>query len=239
MSGTGDDPMLLAAEYALGTLDLADMRAAESMMARDPAFADEVARWEARLDPLLAAIPPLQPPPAIWSRLVLATGTGVDVGRATVAKRSGSGAWRIATGASLAVAAGLALFAFLPRPPVPGVEPARFAAALSPIGQPARYIAVSQPDGSLSIVDVGTVPASPGRSFELWALPAGATAPVSLGVLQPGQRLVASPAVRPSAQEQLLVSDEPSGGSKTGAPTGPVVFGGQLVPLSPAATPGR
>lgn len=243
MSGTESDPMLLAAEYALGTLDLAEMRDAEATMARDPAFAAEVALWDRRLSPLGGAVQPMQPPAAVWSRLALAAGIVADGGAAVRsperARRGGRGFWPAATGLSLALAAGLAMFAFLPRPPAPGAEPARFAAALSPIGQPARFLAETRADGSMSITSLSPQEPQAGRSFELWALPQGATAPVSLGVLRPGERIAAPSSARPSAQEQLLVSDEPAGGSPTGAPTGPVLFGGTLAPLSPVATPGR
>ena len=234
MSGTEDDPMLVAAEYALGVLDLGDMRDAEAMIARNPAFAAEVALWERRLSPLHALVRPVPPPPAVWSRLALATGLGADR-----PVRSGQGGWRAATGVSLALAAGLALFAFLPRPPAPGTEPARFAGALTPTGQSARFVVETRADGSLSLTSLDGAPPAPGRSFELWALPQGASVPVSLGVWQPGQRVAPPLSARPSAQEQLLVSDEPAGGSPTGAPTGPVLFGGRLVPVSPAATPGQ
>ncbi len=233
MSGTADDPAALAAEYALGCLDVASMREAEALAARDPAFAADIAAWEARLAPLHALVPPVQPPAALWSRLALATGAaGVPV------RRSGRGFWQGATAVSLAIAASLALFAFLPRPPSQTAQPALFEAALAPMGTPAKFVAQSRPDGSLAVtsLDGGAAPA--GRSYQLWALPQGATTPVSLGLLSPGTQLVTPPS-RASAQEQLLVSDEPSGGSPTGGPTGAVLFGGKLVPLSPAATPGR
>ena len=237
MSGSEDDPMLLAAEYALGSLDLAEMREAEAIAARDPAFASEIVYWQDQLSPLNALVAPVPPPPAIWSRLVLATGIGAEVGM-PAARRSRLGLWRAATGFSLALAASLALFAFLPRPPPPAVEPARFAAAIAPMATPARYLAESRPDGSIAITSLDGAPAPAGRSFQLWALPQGATAPVSLGVLPPGEQVV-TPPDRASAQEQLLVSDEPAGGSPTGAPTGAVLFGGKLVPVNPAAAPGR
>ncbi len=229
-----DDPMLLAAEYALGTLDLAEMRDAEAMAARNPDFAAEILYWQNRLRPLNGLISPVQPPPALWSRLALATGIGSDR-RST---RRGLGAWQAATGFSLALAASLALFAFLPRPPATPSESPRFAAALAPLNSPARFLAESRPDGSITITSFDTAPAPVGRSYQLWGLPQGATTPVSLGLLPPGQRVV-TPPDRASAQEQLLVSDEPTGGSPTGAPTGAVLFGGRLVSVNPAATPGQ
>ena len=237
MSGGDDDPRLLAAEYALGSLDLAEMREAESIAARDPGFASEVEFWQQSLSPLNALIAPVPPPAVVWSRLVLATGIGAAV-RETSGRTRGVRAWQAATGVSLAIAAGLALVAFLPRPPAPGAEPARFAAAIAPTATPARYLAESRPDGSISVTSLGGTPAPAGRAYQLWALPQGATAPVSLGVLPPGQEVVTSPQ-RASADEQLLVSEEPAGGSPTGAPTGAVVFGGKLVAINPAATPGR
>lgn len=232
MSGGEEDPALLAAEYALGCLDLADMREAEARAARDPAFAAEIADWRIRLGPLHLLATPVQPPAALWSRLVLATGI------AAPPVRRGRGAWQAATAVSLALAASFALFAFLPRPDTPAGEPARFAAALAPVAAPARYVAESRPDGSIAVTSLDATPAPNGRAYQLWALPQGATTPVSLGLLSPGSQLVTPPA-RASAQEQLLVSEEPTGGSPTGGPTGSVVFGGKLVPLSPATIPGR
>lgn len=224
--------MLLAAEYALGSLDLADMREAEAAVARDPAFAAEVAFWQRRLHPLSRAVSPVQPPAALWQRLALATGIEADpLPRAAPVRRTGR-FWPAATAASLALAACLALFAFLPRPPAPGAEPARFAAALAPLSAPARFLAETQADGSIAITTLDPAAAPAGRDLQLWALPQGAVTPVSLGVLTPG-RQVLTPAQRASAQEQLLVSDEPAGGSPTGQPTGAVLFGGKLVPLSP------
>ncbi len=223
--------MLLAAEYVLGSLDLAEMREAEAIAARDPAFAGEIAYWQQRLSAMGELVTPVKPPPLLWSRLALATGAGSSTPR-----RSGSAIWKAATGVSLAIAASLALFAFLPRPPGSDVEPARFAAALAPLNTPARFLAEARPDGTIQLTSLDSAGAPAGRSYELWALPQGATAPVSLGVLPSGEHVV-RPAQRATANEQLLVSDEPAGGSPTGAPTGAVLFGGKLVPVSPVVKP--
>ena len=66
------------------------------------------------------------------------------------------------------------------------------------------------------------------KDLELWALPKGETKPHSLGVFPPsGRQLTAELA----PDTQLLVSLEPKGGSPTGQPTGPVLYGGWLTTI--------
>lgn len=235
MTAYDDEPGMLAAEYVLGSLDLAEMRDAEALLERDAGFGREVTFWQDHLAPLTSLVVPVTPPAALWSRLALATGIGGDPRRS---RPGNPRLWQGTTAAALALAASFAAAAFLPGAPPTVVPGARFAAALAPLATPARFLAETQPDGSIVVVSLGNAPAPQGRDFQLWELPQGATAPVSLGVLPTGQRVIA-PAQRPLAQTQLLVSEEPAGGSTTGAPTGPVVFGGTLTPLSPASAPGR
>ncbi|MEC9311615.1 MAG: anti-sigma factor, partial [Pseudomonadota bacterium] len=66
----------------------------------------------------------------------------------------------------------------------------------------------------------------PGRALELWLIADGAEAPVSLGVLPDENEIfVTLPAelVQQFAGATLAISDEPEGGSPTGAPTGAVL----------------
>ncbi len=129
--------------------------------------------------------------------------------------------WRLATAASLALAAGVAGLA-LRRP-----AETRSVAALAPSGsQSGLFLAMARPDGTLVLRAVSAVAVPKGRDLQLWSLPDGATVPASLGVLPAdGKQVQASPA----AGGQLLVSLEPAGGSPTGAPTGPVVYSGKLI----------
>jgi anti-sigma-K factor RskA len=75
-----------------------------------------------------------------------------------------------------------------------------------------------------------------GHSHELWIVHDSLGAPRSLGVLddanvKQGPTLAAyQPAV--IEQATFAVSLEPEGGSPTGAPTGPIVFAGKLIPTS-------
>ena len=75
--------------------------------------------------------------------------------------------------------------------------------------------------------------AATGRSFELWLI-AGQDAPVSLGVLPTANttRLVVPVNIRAKFKGGVLaISDEPAGGSPTGAPTGAVLATGQLASI--------
>lgn len=219
-------PDLAAAEYVLGTLPPDQARALEALALADPAVAASVRAWEARLAPLTAAVPPVPPPRDLWRRLALATGiedTGRRRPRRSLVARAwaSAGLWRgVSFGSALAAAA----LAFLVlRPPVPAGP--GLVAALSPSGAPgAAFVVRIGSDGSGVIAATALMPPVPGRSLELWALVPDAAAPVSLGVLPAdGRARLRAPA---RAGTQILVSSEPSGGSPTGQPTGPVLFGG-------------
>jgi anti-sigma-K factor RskA len=60
------DKSVLAAEYALGTLDADDRANVQMLMAIDPAFAAAVADWERRLGELHALVGPVEAPAATW-----------------------------------------------------------------------------------------------------------------------------------------------------------------------------
>ncbi len=230
MSGTIDDiddgPRMLAAEHVLGTLDAAEAEAAEARRDTDPAFAAEVRFWEAKLFPLTGLVAAVAPPPALWARIEDSTGGTPEAARARpqtqtkVANDNRVRWWQGATFASAAVAAGLAAFILL-RP-----VPAPVFAVLAPTGTTSPVlVALAVADGNIVVRPSLAVQVEQGRDLQLWALPAGATRPESLGVLPAsGTQLASTVAVG----TQLLVSLEPKGGSPTGQPTGAVVYGGVL-----------
>ena len=69
-----DDDNLIAAEYVLGVLGVAERREVERRLAQEPALASEVAFWEERLTGLADAVAPVSPPQATWSRIETAIG---------------------------------------------------------------------------------------------------------------------------------------------------------------------
>lgn len=207
-----DEDDALAAEYVLGVTDLADRAAAERRIARDPAFAARVARWEQHLSALNDGFPEERASdllPAIEARLF---------GR-TAGQPGRVWGWRFLGGALAAGVLVLALLAVLSPPGPPGpVLTATLAAEGQPLVVAARY------DGSdLVLTRTAGQPAPQGAVHEAWLI-VGSAAPVSLGLFEAGDLRRPLPDLPPGAI--LAISLEPAGGSTTGAPTGPVLVTG-------------
>ena len=135
--------------------------------------------------------------------------------------------WR---GLAAAALAALALYVAIPfvSPPV---APQRLVASLAADGSDVRYLAVyDAAEGEVALSHVSGERAA-GQDFELWMIE-GSNAPVSMGVIPVGvsARLPLSAAARQQLDlgDVLAVSLEPTGGSPTGQPTGPVVAAGDL-----------
>jgi len=118
---------------------------------------------------------------------------------------------------------------------------------------PSRLVAVLQQDPTTPAFLVSIDPASrmltvrrvsaapePGRSYELWLISNKYPAPRSLGVVGAGEFTARA---LPSGFDadtiktaSYAISLEPEGGSTTGAPTGPILFKGQVVESLPGST---
>ena len=240
-----DDPTerdVSAAEYVLGTLRGPDRVAFEAALARDAALQEAVRYWEGRLVRMADTVQPVDPPARLWRRIErsLAAPAISDTGLQDLVRRLRQRlvGWRIAAVLSTATAVALAVFVWDGTPGL-GPRPA----------PPTVLIAVLQaPDARGWLVQAGGAPnqamitairgprKTPGRDFELWAIPRAGAAPISLGIIgETGTTVLTLPASlqpRLSPGVTLAVSIEPSGGSPTGAPTGPVVFTGSATPLS-------
>jgi anti-sigma-K factor RskA len=218
----------LAGEYVLGTLEAGAAREVERALASDTELREAVARWEARLAPLTVLAPAEAPPPELWARIEAAL---PDAPVAAVPRRQqGSERWRfdpwkwLALGSG-AVAAGLAVL-LLTRP-VP--EAPLMTVLLTGRDQPA-WLVEAERDGALRLAAVNRQPVPADRVMQLWALPRGATAPTSLGLIpsEAGQYSVSTTAIRPSPGMLIEITLEPPGGSPIGRPTGPILFIGRL-----------
>lgn len=197
----------LAAEYVLGVLDLAERSQAETRLKRDAAFADLVAKWEVRLAGLndgFAEAPAPNLLPQIEARLF-------PKAKAPVARFRLLG-WL--SGATVAAALALATVATL-APPRPDLV-----ATLATADNRLAY-QVTHFGETLQITRVAGVPAVSGQVHELWIIAPNSN-PVSLGLLEDQPLVVTYPT--PPEGFVLAVSVEPTGGSPTGQPTGPVIL---------------
>ncbi|MGH7119931.1 MAG: anti-sigma factor [Acetobacteraceae bacterium] len=229
MSGGAEERDLLAAEYVLGTLDAETARELEREAAADPALAALLLGWEQKLAPLARVVASVPPPAAVWARIeasgfASATGDAVPRPPGVIDRIAGSlGFWRISTAGALALAgvlAGLLVVRPTQTPMVMGTITPTDASV--PV-----FVAEVQPNGALLIRALSPVTMPAGKSLELWALPAGATVPMALGVLPPHGMRVETAAKIGNATE-LMISLEPAGGSPSGKPTGPVMYQGRL-----------
>ncbi|KGF67615.1 hypothetical protein LL06_21145 [Hoeflea sp. BAL378] len=222
------DDTALAGEYVLGVLPLAERRAVEERMLRDPDFAALVVSWQAHLSSLDDAYQPQSPPQGVKAR--------IDARLFAEAAPAAGGLWgslvfwRGLAFAGLAAAAAIGIFRDdLLGSADPGAAPSLVAELGAPGSSVGLVAALDPASGALTITPAAFSP-DDGKSLELWLVP-GEGAPVSLGLVpDDGGRLVLDRglAERLDAGALLAVSLEPPGGSPTGGPTGPVVLSGAL-----------
>ena len=204
----------VAAEYVLGVLSLQDRLAAEAQIKSDPAFAARVLQWETDFEPMNDAYESAPAPdlmPKIEARLF---------GQPAVA-RSPRNWWRFVTGAGLATALVIAVLTALPQSGSGPVLTASLAADAQELVYSASYS-----NGELTLARQSGPAADAQHDYELWVIN-GDAAPVSLGLIKGTEITVAMNSLAPGAV--LAISLEPTGGSTTGAPTGPVLVTGVIV----------
>jgi len=215
-----EDDIALAGEYVLGTLDLATRQDVTRRIDRDADFAREVARWEARFDPLAEEVRPIAPPARVWADVERRL-FGMPARKASV--------WGWFAGASGLATAMLAAVLWLgqPMPPAPG--PLWISDMVSEDGSVRLAALYDEASGEMRVSMGGAAPAE-GRDFELWLIQ-GDGAPISLGVMpHQGQAAMPIPAHLTAlvANATLAITDEPAGGSPTGVATGPLVAAAAL-----------
>ncbi|NYH98211.1 anti-sigma factor [Cupriavidus plantarum] len=256
----GDDVDRLAGEYVLGTLSDASRQGVARRMATDAHLAARVQAWEARLHPMTALVEPVQPDAATWPRIAESVAadvaervseTGERIGATGIADRGqrvpppvradrgrprwweALSVWRgMALGASacavvLAVLLGRQL---LQPPPAP-----RYVVVLAePRDKTPGWLIQASTARNITLIPLGAQAAPPDRALQFWTKADDWTGPVSLGLVQPGQRVEIPfdklPALQPNQLFEITL--EPATGSPIGKPTGPILYIGRALKVS-------
>ncbi len=205
---------MLAAEYVLGTLAGRARRSFERRLSREPFVVARVRAWEDRFALLALRLAPVAPLPATWESIARRTAGGPGFGR-----------WRALAAAAAAIA--VLGFGWVVWQELQPREPQATAVVATEAGAQLWRVAYAADGESIEVEAVGRVEYPAERSRELWALPADA-APVSLGLMPArGEAHLALDDRQRAAlalATNVAVSDEPAGGSPTGAPTGAVLY---------------
>ncbi len=222
----------LAAELALDLLEGEARAAAVARASYDPGFAAQVADWRQRLTQLDYEFAEVPAPPSVKHAVEAGLLSDREEERASRPHRL----WR-----SVALWRGIAL-ASLPAALLLAIAPS------APDRPQARLVtALYAPDGSLGVVGIYDADAAvlrlnrlagaaaPGRELELWLAPDVGAALVSLGLITDAVRvdvpLPGDLSQRVGPEGYFAISDEPPGGSPTGAPTGAVLAVGPIAPI--------
>ena len=124
--------------------------------------------------------------------------------------------------------------------PMPALG-ARLVAALNQEPTAPAFLLTVDPQRRTMVVRRVSATADPGHSYELWLIAGKPAAPRSLGVVGADEfterPIPANFDLATLRAATYAVSLEPSGGSPSGAPTGPVLFTGKMVESVPAAAP--
>jgi anti-sigma-K factor RskA len=231
MSRLPDDLEALAGEYALGTLEGADLRRAQQLEAGDVRFREAVIAWRLRLAPLDETVVPLTPTPGLWARIE--AGLGANRPKTAPAESSrfamlwdSLNFWRpigLAGGmAGLVLAAVLAIT--VARGPL---TPVYVAVLNTSEGRAAAVVNVYS-NGQVTLIPLEDISVPQGRIIEVWTLQSREQGPVSIGRIDRARtlKLDLKNLGKPEVNHLFELTLEPPGGSPTGKPTGPILMKG-------------
>lgn len=238
------DRTALAAEYALGLLDGADLAEAERLLAESDAFRAEVDQLAGRLSRLDDTAGSEAPSSALWDRIEAAIGdapaaaAGVAIGtpyaRSAGARPVGRGAHRFgdmrgaAIAAGLAAALGIGYAGALLTMPEP--EPVVVVVLADENNVPGAFVE-AYADDAVRIVPLTEFEVPQGKTLEVWTLYDREVGPVSLGTFASPREIRLSgpdlPVPQPEQLYEITLEDAP--GSPIGRPTGPILVKGLAV----------
>lgn len=218
----------LAGEYVLGTLPPELHAAIAERLSADPALRAAVDAWEARLLPL-TELATAQPPSArLWGRIQRSLDELPAPARASqLGWWQRLGLWQGLSAAGLAASLLLA-FTLLTTP----APTTRYLVVLvAPSSQAPGWVVQASDSRVIELIPLGRDAVPEGMALQFWTKGEQWQAPVSLGLVKPGEPYrVPLQSLPPLEANQLFeLTLEKAGGSPSGLPTGPVKFIGRAV----------
>lgn len=214
----------LASEYVLGTLPAEQRAEVEQRLKHDIELRAVVDAWEQRLLPLTALAEPVPPSAQLWRRIERSTANQP----AGVPWWNLLALWRGLAGAGLVTTLVLAAL-LLTRPPV--ADPTFVVVLVAPQNQAPGWVIQASHDQQIQLIPLVVMEVPSDKALQFWTKGDGWQAPVSLGLVKPGQTLsVPLDKLPPLTPNQLfeLTLEDPRG-SPTGKPTGPIQAIGRAV----------
>ena len=230
------DDRIHAAEFVLGLMEPETHAAAESRLASDPAFAREVAAWQKHFAAFDDTAEPLVPAEELWRRIEAgmgATATAPKTASAGLLRRfwNSLGALRIAALSGVTAALALAVVTTVTvrhAQEVAARKPVYVAILVDDATRQAGAIVNAFADGRVEMIPLVDMAVPSGRSLQVWTLWNREIGPRSVGLLDRARATSLDLERLPTtAADQLFeITLEPSGGSPTGRPTGPILYKG-------------
>lgn len=232
---SGDAVQALAGEYVLGTLDAAQRHTVVQRLPHEPALRAAVHAWEMRLHPLTALVAPVSPSPQVWPRIAASIRPKTTPARPAPVRWwqwQSLALWRGLAGAGFGAAAVLCAL-LLVREAAPPAAPRYFVVLAAPQNQAPGWLVQAHHADQLRLMPLSTNTVPAEKSLQFWTKADDWSAPVSLGLVKPGEAIeVPVDRLPPLQANQLFeLTLEPAGGSPLGRPTGPIQFIGRAVQL--------
>jgi anti-sigma-K factor RskA len=220
-----------AAEYVVGTLSAVEHDEVVQALPRDTGLQQDVYFWQDKLLLMTRMLAPVEPSPAVWSRIEHSINQAKAGGNAAPSQPWWEGLtfWRFGA----AFASILAVVLALQLRPVDAPAPAtRYLAVLqSPDKQDAGWIVEAAAGGKLRLIPLGTTTVAPQKALQFWTKTKSASGPTSLGLVPPDRVTEIEVAKLPALESEQLfeLTLEPETGSPIGRPTGPILYVGRTV----------
>ncbi len=233
----------LASEYVLGTLTGGARRRFAKVLTVSPAARAAVQQWEQRLQPLAGSVPPIEPPPRVWTAIAART---VPSPAAHRAQRSRwSSLWKPALGFAFGAALTLALVQLVPGAfiSLDGMAQREQALPQSYVGllldrdgAPTLLVSSTRHGTRVTVKSLRPIAVPAGKVVQVWALPKEG-APFPLGVVTPAKPPGSTSFEMSATSEKLLSNvtrlavsfeDAPA---RPGAAPGEFILSGHCVKL--------